>query len=77
MSFYFAMEKEFRKIGYFKKSNLNLSKFGEIKRDARSIIDSAKPDDCLVLRLKINSPVVIEAAELLTEEGIRRIAKIC
>ena len=63
----------FRKIGYFKKRNIDLSAFG-VSKEAEATIVGAGDDENLVLRLRINSPVFIEAAEKLTSEGIKRIS---
>lgn len=66
-------EKIFRTIRCFEKRNVNLNKFGEIDPKAREIMENAKPDDVLALRLRVNSSVTIEAATHLTREGMKQI----
>jgi len=63
---------DFRKIIYMKKKNIDLSQY-EASKDALSTIETAGLEENLVLRLKINSPVFIEAAAPLTKEGIETI----
>lgn len=65
-------EKQFRKIGYFKKSNLDFTKF-RIEPKAKAVLDGIPEDGNIVVRVRINSPVVIEAVAPLTKEGIREI----
>lgn len=69
------VEKKFRKIAYFKKSSLDMSKF-TIEPEAKAIIDGTPSEGNLVLRLRINSPVVIEAAAPLTPDGIKEITRL-
>ena len=70
------MESKFRKIEYFKKSALDLTKFSEIAPEAMAEINKVSVDGTLVVRLGINSPVVIEAAAPLTLEGIRKVSTL-
>lgn len=69
------MATEFKKIIYIKKKNIDLSAY-KASPAAMKAIESVGIEDNLVLRLKINSPVFIEAAEPLTKEGIDRIVKV-
>ena len=66
-------EKIFRTIRCFEKRNINLNRFGEIDPKAREIIESAKDEDVLALRLAIDSFVKIEAATYLTREGLKKL----
>ena len=67
-------EKTFRKIEYMRKDAINLTG-SNASFNAKQIIESAKPEEVLALRITINSPVYIEAASKLTPEGIREICK--
>ena len=69
------MVAEFRKIIYIKRKNIDLSSY-KASAEAMKAIDSVGFEDNLVLRLTINSPVFIEAAEPLTKEGIEKITKV-
>ena len=64
-----------KKIQYMKKSEIQLSS-DNVAPDARKVIDNAQSNDVLALRIKINSPVYIEAAALLTKEGIKEVCKV-
>ena len=63
------------KIEYMKKNQINLE--GGASDKAKSIIEKAREDDNLILRVSINSPVFIEDAAPLTKEGIVSICKEC
>ncbi len=69
------MDKILRKIEYVKKENINLSSTN-VSVIARQVIESANNGEVLVLRLRINSPVYVEAAAKLTPEGIREICRV-
>ena len=64
--------KKLSKIEYTKKSKITLTA-DNVSQEARENIESAGRDDDLVLRVSINSPVFIEAAEPLTTEGIKKV----
>lgn len=61
-----------RKIVYVKRKNIDLKTY-QGSEAAIATINSVGLEDNLVLRLRINSPVFIEAAELLTKEGIAKV----
>lgn len=63
-----------KKIQYAKKKDITLTK-DNISCEARKIIECAKDEDVLALRIRINSPVFIEAAAPLTIEGIKEVCK--
>lgn len=65
-------EKQFRKIAYFKKSNLDFTKFS-VEPKAKADLDAIPEDGNLIIKLRINSPAVIEAVAPLTKEGIKKI----
>lgn len=69
------MEKTFRKIEYTKKNKINLTA-DNVSDEAREIIARAGENDSLVLRVRINSPVFIEAAAPLNSEGIKTVCSI-
>jgi hypothetical protein len=69
------MEKIFRKIEYTKKSKINLTA-DNVSADARAVIDGAEANESLVLRVRINSPVYIEAAAALNSEGIKSVCSV-
>jgi hypothetical protein len=75
MIFNFIMEKQLRKIEYVKKGKINLTS-ENVSEPARALIESVGSDENLVLRLRINSPVYIEAAAKLTPEGIKEVCSI-
>lgn len=62
-----------RRIVYFKKGDLNMDNFKGVSKEAQKVIEDASPEQSLVLRISINSPVRIEAAAPLTKEGIRKV----
>ena len=68
------MEKNFMKIEYMKKKEINLEA-GNASAKARAAIQAAKSEDNLILKVSINSPVFIEDAAPLTREGILSICK--
>ena len=66
------MDKSLTKIEYTKKNKINLTA-DNASPEAKSIIESVGDSDSLVLRVRINSPVFIEAAAPLTSEGIKSV----
>lgn len=66
------METSLTKIEYTKKNKINLTD-DNASPEAREVISSANDSDSLVLRVRINSPVFIEAAAPLTSKGIKSI----
>lgn len=66
------METSLTKIEYIKKNKINLTA-DNVSEPAKRVIDSANDSDSLVLRVRINSPVYIEAAAPLTSEGIKSV----
>jgi len=71
----FIMETQLRKIEYLKKNKINLT-LENVSESARSLIDSVDDNENLVLRVRINSPVYIEAAAKLTSKGIKEVCSI-
>ena len=69
------METIFRKIEYTTREKLSLNK-ENVSQEAREIIEKATKDQPLVLRVRVNSPVYIEKAAILTAEGIKEVCKI-
>ena len=69
------MEKSIRKIEYIKKSRIDLTQ-NNIAPEAKLKIEQAGENDILALRVRVNSPVFIEAAALLTAEGIKEVCSI-
>ena len=69
------MEKIFRKIEYTKKSKINLTA-DNVSDEARAVIAGAGENESLVLRVRINTPVFIEAAAPLNSEGIKAVCSI-
>ena len=69
------MEKSLTKIEYTKKEKINLTA-DNVSQEAREIIESAGDSESLVLRVRINSPVFIEAAAPLTSEGITSVCSV-
>jgi len=63
------------KIEYMKRKEINLE--GGVSERAKAVIEGAREDDNLILRVSINSPVFIEDAAPLTKEGIVSICKKC
>lgn len=68
------METKSMKIEYMKKKDINFDEKNTSPK-AKAVIDDAKADDNLVLKISINSPVFIEDAAPLTTEGIISICK--
>ena len=66
------MARTLTKIEYMKRNKINLTA-DNVTPEARGVIESAQDSDNLVLRVKINSPVFIEAAAPLTSEGIKSV----
>jgi len=64
-----------RKIQYLKKSEITLTE-SNATPEAKEVIAMANNDEVLALRIKINSPVFIEAAAHLTKEGIREVCNL-
>ena len=69
------METSLTKIEYTKKNKINLTG-DNVSETAKKVIESANDSDSLVLRVRINSPVFIEAAAPLTSEGIKSVCTI-
>lgn len=69
------METIFRKIEYTKKNKINLTA-DNVSDEAREVIARAGEDESLVLRVRINTPVFIEAAAPLNSEGIQSVCKV-
>ncbi|HIH11252.1 TPA: hypothetical protein HA241_03620 [Candidatus Woesearchaeota archaeon] len=68
-------EEILRKIQYMKKSEISLTE-SNVSPEAKEVIALASSDEVLALRIKINSPVFIEAAAPLTKEGIREVCNL-
>lgn len=68
------MEKTFRKVEYTTKEKIHLTE-DNVSPEARAVIESALANTPLVLRVSINTPVFIEAAALLTSDGITEVCK--
>ena len=66
------MENSLTKIEYVKKNKINLTA-DNASDEAKRGIHSDNDSDSLVLRVRINSPVFIEAAAPLTHEGIKSV----
>jgi|WetSurMetagenome_2_1015567.scaffolds.fasta_scaffold1034967_1 hypothetical protein len=47
-----------------------------VESEAAKVIDAASDSDILALRVRINSPMTVESAELLSEIGLRKIATL-
>lgn len=69
------MEKIFRKIEYTKKNKVNLTS-DNVSEQARAVIAAAGENESLVLRVRINTPVFIEAAAPLNSEGIKAVCNM-
>lgn len=69
------MEKTLQRIEYTKKNKLNLTA-DNISDDARAKIARLGDEDNVVLRVRVNSPVFIEAAAPLTSEGIKEVCTL-
>ncbi len=69
------MEKILRKIEYTKKDKINLTA-DNVSDEARAVIDGAGESESLVLRVRINTPVFIEAAAPLNSEGIKSVCSM-
>ena len=69
------MEKILRKIEYTKKEKINLTA-DNVSDEARAVIDGAGESESLVLRVRINTPVFIEAAAPLNSEGIKSVCSM-
>ena len=69
------MEKILRKIEYTKKDKINLTA-DNVSDEARAVIDGAGESESLVLRVRINTPVFIEAAAPLNSEGIKSVCSL-
>lgn len=68
------MENKFTKIEYMKKKDINFNEENTTPK-AIAVINGAEENDNLILRISINSPVLIEDAAPLTKEGIISICK--
>jgi hypothetical protein len=68
------MSNKFIKIEYMKKKEINLEA-GNASPKARAAIEAAGAEDNLILKVSIDSPVFIEDAAPLTQEGIISICK--
>lgn len=67
------MEKEFTKIIYMKAGDIDRNTY-KIEKQAEDMLKTAESqEENFVLKLGINSPVRIIAAEKLTLEGIKKI----
>ena len=69
------MEASLRKIQYVKKRDITLTD-ENVSPEARTVIARAGDEDVLTLRIRINSPVYIEAAAPLTIEGIKEVCNV-
>ncbi len=69
------MEKILRKIEYTKKEKINLTA-DNVSNEARAVIDGAGESESLVLRVRINTPVFIEAAAPLNSDGIKSVCSM-
>ena len=68
------MEKPLTKIEYIKRSKIVLTP-ENTSQQAREVIEAAKDNENMVLRVR-NSPVFIEAAAPLTTEGIKQVCSV-
>ena len=75
MIYSLIMEKQLRKIEYIKRNQINLTS-ENVSIPARDLINSVDNNENLVLRVRINSPVYIEAAAKLTSEGIKEVCSM-
>ena len=75
MIYSLIMEKQLRKIEYIKRNQINLTS-ENVSIPARDLINSVNNNENLVLRVRINSPVYIEAAAKLTSEGIKEVCSM-
>ncbi len=62
------------KIEYMKKKNINFNEENTTPK-ARAFLESAGEEDDLIVRISINSPVLIEDVAPLTKAGILSICK--
>lgn len=69
------MAEVFRKITYIKKKNIELTE-DNVSPEAKQIIERMGNEENLVLRIRVNSPVYIEAAAPLTQEGIKKVTEM-
>ncbi len=68
------MANKFTKIEYMKKKDINFNEENTTPK-AIAVINGVGEDENLILKISINSPVLIEDAAPLTKEGILSICK--
>jgi predicted nucleic acid-binding protein len=63
-------------IVYTQVKDIDSKKYADILPQAKAVLADAKPDDVVMLQIKINSPKVITKALPLSEENLLKISQI-